>query len=308
MSRRPASASPAVGELARRIAGLPAAQSVAAPLRLNATTWRIDATASGTPIGPQAQQLLTELRGLTTPFAVSVGGIAADYHDDQHAILERVPLALSALCLITLVLLWLLTDSVVLPVKALVMTGVTTAAALGLLVLIFQDGRLTGPLDYVSQGALEQTNFVVFAALVFALSTDYGVMLIARIQEEHAAGLDNREAVAVGIQRTGSLLSGAAVLLATALGVLATSSIVFVKELGVGTAVAVLIDAFVIRCLLLPSLMALLGDRNWWSPEWLHRVHRRMAHSISTVRLSPDTPEGPALTTLPKGPDRTPSV
>lgn len=141
---------------------------------------------------------------------------------------------------------------------------------------VVQDGRLEGPLSYTSQGGLETSDFLVLAALVFALSTDYGVFLLTRVKEAHDAGLQDREAVAVGLQRTGGIITAAAVLLAVAIGVFATSKVVFLKEIGIGTAAAVLLDAFVVRTLLVPSLMALLGRWNWWSPPVLRRLHDRL--------------------------------
>jgi RND superfamily putative drug exporter len=169
-----------------------------------------------------------------------------------------------------------MTGSVILPIKTLLMNVLTAAAATGILVLIFQDGRLTGPLAYTSQGGIEETNFVILAAIAFALSTDYGVFLLARIKEARSQGLPDREAVATGLQRTGRLVTAASLLLAVAIGAFATSKIVFLKEVGVGAAAAVLIDAFLVRALLVPSLMALLGHWNWWSPRPLRSLHARL--------------------------------
>jgi uncharacterized membrane protein YdfJ with MMPL/SSD domain len=176
----------------------------------------------------------------------------------------------------TFVILFLMTGSVVLPLKALVMNILSLSAAFGLLVLIFQDGRLEGLLGYTSQGALESTQPVLLFAVAFGLSTDYGVFLLSRIKEAHDGGLPTREAVAVGLQRTGRIVTAAAVLFCVAIGAFATSEIVFIKELGVGTAVAVLIDATIVRALLVPSLMALLGRWNWWAPRPLRRLHERL--------------------------------
>jgi RND superfamily putative drug exporter len=156
------------------------------------------------------------------------------------------------------------------------MNLLTAAAATGLLVFIFQDGRLTGPLAYTRQGGIEETDFLILAAVAFALSTDYGVFLLSRIKEARDSGLGERESVAVGLQRTGRLVTAASVMLAVAIGAFATSKVVFLKEVGVGTAAAVLIDAFIVRALLVPSLMALLGRWNWWAPGPLARVHTRL--------------------------------
>jgi RND superfamily putative drug exporter len=165
---------------------------------------------------------------------------------------------------------------VVLPLKALVMNLLGLSAAFGVLVFIFQDGRLEGLLGYQSQGALEITQPLVLLAIAFGLSTDYGVFLLTRIKEARDAGATNEEAVALGIQRTGRIVTAAALLLVVAIGAFATSQIVFIKQLGVGVAVAVAIDATIIRALLVPALMKLLGERNWWAPRPLARLHARL--------------------------------
>jgi len=143
-------------------------------------------------------------------------------------------------------------------------------------VLIFQDGRLESLLDYSSQGALEATQPLVLLAIAFGLSTDYGVFLLTRIKEARDAGAGERAPVARGLERTGRIVTYAALLFCVAIGAFATSEVVFIKELGIGTALAVLIDAFLVRALLVPSLMALLGRWNWWSPRPLRRLHARI--------------------------------
>jgi RND superfamily putative drug exporter len=164
----------------------------------------------------------------------------------------------------------------VLPVKALVMNLLSISAAFGLLVLIFQDGRLEGLLAFESQGALESSQPILLFAVAFGLSTDYGVFLLTRIKEARDAGADDREAVAIGLERTGRIVTYAALLFCIAIGAFATSQIIFIKQVGVGTALAVLIDAFLVRALLVPSLMALLGRWNWWAPAPLARLHARI--------------------------------
>ena len=180
------------------------------------------------------------------------------------------------LAITTLLILFVMTGSVVLPFKALLMNVLGISAAFGVLVLVFQDGRLEGLLDYTSQGALELTQPLVLLAIVFGLSTDYGVFLLTRIKEARDAGATNEEAVALGLQRTGRIVTAAALLLVVALGAFATSQIVFIKQLGVGAAVAVLVDATIVRALLVPALMKLLGERNWWAPRPLARLHARL--------------------------------
>jgi len=163
------------------------------------------------------------------------------------------------------------------------MNVLTVSAAFGLLVLIFQDGRLEGLLAYESQGALELTQPILLFAIAFGLSTDYGVFLLTRIKEARDAGHDDREAVALGLERTGRIVTCAALLFVVAIGAFSTSEIVFIKELGVGTALAVIIDATIVRALLVPSLMRLLGHWNWWAPAPLARLHRRIGIGEATA-------------------------
>jgi RND superfamily putative drug exporter len=207
---------------------------------------------------------------------VAVGGATADLLDQHAATAATLPVAVILLVGLTLVVLWLMTGSVILPIKALLMNLLTTAAAAGVLVLVFQDGRLTGLLGFDRPEGIEQTDFLVLVAIIFGLSTDYGVFLLTRIKEARDRGLPDADAIAVGLQRTGGIVTAAAILLAVALGAFVTGHLVFLKELGVGAAVAVLIDAFVIRGLLVPALMSLLGERNWWSPRPLRRLHDRL--------------------------------
>jgi RND superfamily putative drug exporter len=175
-----------------------------------------------------------------------------------------------------LVALFLMTGSVILPFKQVLMNGLTLSAVFGLLVLVFQDGNLQGLLGYTSNGALEATQPILLFVMGFGLATDYGVFLLSRIKEARDAGVPDSEAIAVGIERSGRIVTACAVLFAVAIGAFATSQIVFIKELGLGTALSVLIDASVIRTLLVPSLMQLLGAANWWAPRPLRRLHERL--------------------------------
>src|SRR5215207_6143597 len=205
-----------------------------------------------------------------------VGGSTAEFLDQQSALADRIPAALALLATTTLVILFLMTGSVVLPVKALIMNLLTLSAAFGILVLIFQDGRLEGLLGYTSQGALESSQPILLFATAFGLSTDYGVFLLTRIKEARDGGLRNDAAVAAGLQRTGRIVTAAAILFCIAIGAFVTSEMIFIKQLGLGTALAVLIDATIVRALLVPSLMALLGEWNWWAPRPLARLHERI--------------------------------
>jgi uncharacterized membrane protein YdfJ with MMPL/SSD domain len=265
----------AVADYAGRLAALPGAASVSRP-QLAGGLWRIDVVPRGAALSDSAKQLVRDVRAAEAPFPVLVGGGTAGFLDQQSALGASLPLALAILATTTLVILFAMTGSVVLPVKALVMNLLTLSAAFGLLVLIFQDGRLEGLLAYESQGALEATQPVLLFCAAFGLSTDYGVFLLTRIKEARDAGAGEREAVALGLERTGRIVTYAALLFCIAIGAFATSEIVFIKEVGVGTALAVLIDAFLVRTLLVPSLMALLGRWNWWAPRPLARLHARL--------------------------------
>jgi uncharacterized membrane protein YdfJ with MMPL/SSD domain len=165
----------------------------------------------------------------------------------------------------------------------------TVGVSLGAITFVYQAGRFTDLLGYTPNGGVEPSNFLVSAALVFALSTDYGVFLLGRIKEARESGLTEREAVATGLGRTGSIVTAAAILLAVAIGAFSTSEISFMQQIGIATAVGVLVDAFVDRSLLVPSLMGLLGKWNWWAPMWLRRVHDR-------IGLSEGEPAGPVPT------------
>jgi RND superfamily putative drug exporter len=254
---------------------LPGADAVAPPRRADGLL-RIDVVTGAEPLSDQAQRLVRDIRAQDAPFDFRVGGGTAAFIDQQTSLEQSLPLALALLCGSTLVILFVMTGSVVLPVKALLMNLLTLSAAFGLLVLIFQDGRFESLLAYDSQGALESTQPILLFCVAFGLSTDYGVFLLTRIKEARDSGLDDREAVAVGLERTGRIVTYAALLFCIAIGAFATSEVVFIKELGLGTALAVLIDAFLVRALLVPSLMALLGRWNWWSPRPLARLHSRL--------------------------------
>jgi uncharacterized membrane protein YdfJ with MMPL/SSD domain len=271
----PRSAAGRVGTYAAGLRSLPGARLVSAPQPVGAGAWQIEVIPRDTSLSSGSKELVRQIRDRPAPFPVKVGGPTADFLDRQASLSAHLPIALALVAATTFLILFLMTGSVVLPFKALVMNILSLSAAFGLLVLIFQDGRLEGLLGYTSQGALEATQPVLLFALAFGLSTDYGVFLLGRIKEAHDRGLDTREAVAVGLERTGRIVSAAALLFCVAIGAFATSSIVFIKELGVGTAIAVLIDATIVRALLVPSLMALLGDWNWWAPRRLRRLHAR---------------------------------
>jgi uncharacterized membrane protein YdfJ with MMPL/SSD domain len=277
--RAPGSDGAAVSAYARHIATFAGVQGVSAPRRLGHDTWQVNAAVAGDPAGGTAQRVVNEIRAIQAPFSAKVTGDAATFVDQQNAIGSHLPAAIIVLAVLTFLVLWLMTGSVVLPIKAIVMNALTVGASLAPLILIYQHGNLTGLLGYTSDGGVEPTDFVVAATVVFALSTDYGVFLLGRIKEarEAMSPPDEREAVAAGLGATGRVVTAAAILLAVAIGAFSTSSISFIQEIGVAVATGVLLDAFIVRSLLVPSLMALLGRWNWWAPSGLRRLHRRVA-------------------------------
>jgi len=262
---------------AAAIARAPGVTSVSSPRPVGSYTWEIDAVIPGDRISRAAQDAVIAIRAVPSSYPRYVTGAAAEFLDRQSALASHLPLAVAILAIVTLAILFVMTGSVILPLKAVVMNILTISAAFGILVLIFQDGRLQGLLGYTSQGALDSTTPILLFATAFGLSTDYGVFLLSRITEGHHRGLSTRDAVALGLQRTGRIVTSAALLLVIAIGAFGASSLIFIKEYGVGTAAAIAIDAIMVRALLVPSLMALLGKWNWWAPRPLRRLHHRAA-------------------------------
>jgi RND superfamily putative drug exporter len=271
-------AAAAIAAEARQVDGVAA---VLPPQRLRGEVAAVQAISAHPFASDASEATVKTLRGIEAPPGATllVGGATADFVDFQASLADHLPIALAIVVVATLVILFLMTGSVVLPVKSLLMNLLNLSAVFGLLVLIFQDGRLEGFLDYSSPGAIEQTMPILLFAVAFGLSTDYAVFLLSRIKEARDNGASDSEAVAIGLERTGRIVTAAALLFAVAMGAFATSQIIFIKENGVGTALAVLIDASIIRALLVPSLMELLGKWNWWAPAPLRRLHERIGVS-----------------------------
>jgi len=271
-------------DYARELGALPGAAGAIPPQRIDSETSLIRVFPAEAELADSSQQLVRDVRDRETSFTALAGGEAADFVDLKGSLERHLPIALLIVAASTIGVLFLMTGSVVLPIKALLMNVLSLSATFGLLVLIFQDGRLEGPLGYTSQGALEATMPVLLFAVAFGLSTDYGVFLLSRIKEARDAGASDSDSVAIGLERTGRIVTAAALLFSIAIGAFATSEIIFIKENGVGTALAVLIDATIIRALLVPSLMALLGSRNWWAPRPLRKIHARFGLSEAPAR------------------------
>jgi putative drug exporter of the RND superfamily len=229
-----------------------------------------------------AQDSVRTIRGLAPPSAgteVLVSGNTARFIDQKQSLLDHAPLVVAIIALTTLILLFLLTGSVVLPVKTLAMNSLTLGATLGILVLAFQAGWLDAPLDYAGPSAIEVTSLVFLFAVIFGLATDYAVLVLGRIKERYDSGDSNEEAVAIGIGRTGRVITAAALAIAVVFLAFGTSSVFFMKQIAIGVAFGVLLDATVVRALLVPSLMRLFGDWNWWAPAPLRRIYLRLGFS-----------------------------
>lgn len=277
----------ALAAYAGELRALPGADAVTPPTFVGDGTWRIDVFSSEPGLSGPSQDLLAAVRATPAPYPADVGGLTASFVDQRSSLAAHLPWAILLIASTTIVALFVMTGSVVLPVKAVIMNVLTLGSTLGILVFIFQDGRLEGLLNYDSSGAIDLTQPILLGAMAFGLSTDYAVFLLSRIKEAHDGGADTRTAVAIGLQRTGRIVTAAALLFAIAIGAFATSRITLIKELGVGTALAVLIDATIIRALLVPSLMALFGKWNWWAPAPLRRLHRRIGVSEGEGKATP---------------------
>jgi len=250
--------------------------SVSAPVALGRGAFEITVLPRGSPFTSAQQRLLSRLRALARPYGALVGGTTAFFVDQRSSIAAHIPLALAILLALTAVFLFAMTGSVTIPLKALVMNLLSVGVGTGLIVLIFQDGHFSSLLGFTPIGGLEESTLVLMMVVAFALATDYEVFVLARVKEAHDQGMPNREAIALGVERTGRIITAAALLFCVAIGALASSELFFTKQLGVGAALTVAIDASVIRALLVPSLMALMGDWNWWAPAPLRRLHARV--------------------------------
>ena len=229
------------------------------------------------PNSPEGEQLVRDLRAVDSPVGdVLVGGSAAELLDTKSALLDRLPLAVGLVLGLTVVLLFLFTGSVVIPVKALVLNVLSLCATFGAMVWVFQEGNLTGLIgDPVVTGTLNISMPILMFCVLFGLSMDYEVFLISRIKEVWDETGDNARAVAVGLQRTGGIITAAAGLLSIVFLGFVSSDISFIKLLGLGTALAILVDATLIRGVLVPAFMTLAGEANWWAPGPLRRLHDR---------------------------------
>lgn len=221
----------------------------------------------------EAGQLVSRLRAVPSGgLDVRIGGPTAENFDGRETLFAYLPTVFWIIVATNIVVLYLAFGSVVLPFKAIAMNIVSVAASFGALVWIFQDGHLRWLLGFETQAGIEITVPVVLLAVVFGFSMDYEIFMLSRIKEEFDQSGDNASSVAIGLEHTSSIITRAALLLIAVVGAFAFGDFIFVKEIGVGLAVAIFLDATIVRCVLVPSTMQLLGDVNWWAPAWLKRI------------------------------------
>jgi uncharacterized membrane protein YdfJ with MMPL/SSD domain len=266
------------GDVRADVGRLPGVRAVSEPQPMRGGLALLQATLVDEPLSPAAQDTTRRIRSISESGGGEsrVGGNTAEFIDFKQSLLDHAPLVIGLIVSTTVILLFLMTGSLILPLKTLVMNVLSIAAAFGLVVVVFQDGFGAGLFDYAGPSAIETALIVVVGATTFGLATDYAVLVLARIKEYHDQGKDNATAVALGIERTGRVITAAALLLAVVFLAFATSSIFFMKQVAFGQAVAVGIDATIVRALLVPALMRLLGDWNWWAPRPLRRLHERL--------------------------------
>jgi len=242
------------------------------------------------PISEEAETMIAEIREIESSFdAVLVGGNSASFVDSNDAIFSRVPIAGAMIVLSTFVLLFLMFGSLLVPLKAIVLNTLSLTAVFGFIVWVFQEGNGAGLLGFTSTGLTDTAMPILMFCVAFGLSMDYEVFLLSRMKEEYDRTGDNDLAVATGLERTGRLVTAAALLLSITFFAFATSGVTFIKLFGLGLAIAVLVDAFIVRSTLVPALMKLAGDWNWWAPRPLRRLHDRIGISEG------EPPEEPAV-------------
>lgn len=284
----PSADAPRVLALSQRVAAQPGVRSVSTSY-LGSDEWVISARIGTGPFTTSAADSIRALRALPTRLPVLVGGDAAAYLDLRDSVTSLLPWALVLAALVVLVMIFLLTGSVVVPVTAVLLSGLSALMSVGVLVWVFQSGHLTNLLDFASTGRIDLTVPIVVAIIAFGLSAGYGVVVLARIKQAHDEGHQDAEAIPIGIGSTGHVVSSAALVLAVAIGASSASSVLIVKQVGVGAVVAVLLDAVLVRVLLLPSAMRVLSGANWWAPRPL----RRLPEKLSGVAI-PQFPRHPA--------------
>ncbi len=293
-------ADPQAQAFVARVRALPGVASVAPHQGVPPVVTVLDVTPDGPSQGAVATRLVSQIRGLERPVAVYVTGSAAFLVDYRDTLAVSLPLVLGVIGLATMLLLWLMTGSVVVPLKAVVMNVLSLGASFGALVWVFQEGHLSGLLGFEPTGTVDITVPVLVFVFAFGLSMDYEVFLLSRIKETWDESGDNDHAVALGLQRTGRIVTSAAALIVAVFLGFASGELLTIKEIGVGMALAIVIDATVVRTLLVPAAMKLMGRWNWWSPTSLRRLHDRLG-------LLRETPAAPAPAPAPAPPAEAPA-
>ncbi|HYP24345.1 MAG TPA: MMPL family transporter, partial [Actinomycetota bacterium] len=231
----------------------------------------------------EAEDVVHSIRALDAPFAFEVAGPSADLVDGKEGAFARIPIAVLWIALVTFVTLFLLFGSVLVPLKAVVLNLLSLTATFGAMVWVFQDGNLSGVLDFTATGTIVLSNIILMFCIAFGLSMDYEVFLLSRVKEEYDATGDNDLAVARGLDRTGRVVSAAAALIAIVFVAMISSGISFIKMFGLGLALAVVMDATLVRGALVPAFMKLMGPANWWAPAPLRRLHDRFGIREATA-------------------------
>ena len=261
----------AINSFVSELANIPGVMNIGAPETVG-TDVRIAAIHSMGARTPAAETMITEIRALNVPEGTLVGGVAADYADSQIGIAKTLPIALGWIAVGTLILLFMFTGSIILPIKAVILNLLSLSATLGAMTWIFIGDNLTWLVgSFTNTGSIDTSIVILIAVVAFGLSMDYEVFLLSRIKEEHDAGHSNIESVALGLQKSARIITAAAVILSVVFAIFMTSGVTSIKTMGFGVAFAILLDATLVRALLVPALMRLFGERNWWAPKALKR-------------------------------------
>lgn len=278
----------------RQIAALPNVTRVDGPFTApGSDAAYVTVLPKGEAVDTDTQNLVKQIRAVPSDFRASVTGQAAVLVDSKHAIAEKLPWAAGIVALVTLLLVFLLTGSAIVPLQAIVLNALSLTAMFGSVVWVFQDGHLSGLLGFTPTGSIETTLPVLMFCVAFGLSMDYGVFLLSRIKEEYDRTGDHESSIVFGLKRTGGLITAAAVILAVVMVAIGTARVANTKMLGLGIALAVLMDAMVVRTLLVPAVMRLTGRATWWAPPVLRRFHARFGISEGGSDAASGSTEAP---------------
>jgi RND superfamily putative drug exporter len=238
---------------------------------------RLDMSYGAGPNSFQAQSLVAKVRAVVAPSGASryVGGQSAELVDTLASLGSVLPWMALIIILATFLLLFVAFGSLVLPLKAIVMNILSLSVMFGVLVWVFQEGHLSRLLQFTANGTIDPSTPILMFAVMFGLSMDYEVFLLSRVREHYLATGDNEAAIATGLQRTGGVITGAALMLGVVVGAFSITSITFTKMMGIGIVVALIVDTTIVRLLLVPASMKLLGNANWWAPASLRRIRNR---------------------------------